>query len=185
MTTDAPINHVKSWLETIVIGLQLCPFAKQPFVKQTIHYHISDACTDEERIEELLGECRYLSNNPAIETTLIIYTHALADYFDYGQFMQWGQSSLKRQGYRGVYQLASFHPDYQFANTPENAAENLTNRSPYPIVHLLRESSLSNAVAQFPDTGTIPAKNRATMREMDDLRRRQLFAYLYKPIHTD
>ena len=179
MPTTEPITLTRQWLETIVIGLQLCPFAKKPFKQDGIRYALSSAVSDEERIDELIKECQSLDENKQIETSLIIYPQGLEDFFDYGQFVQWANSTIKNNGWQGVYQIASFHPDYVFANTHANDRENFTNRAPYPIIHLLRESTLAEAIDTFPDTESIPAKNIATMQALSEQEMQALFRYLW------
>lgn len=172
------LKHTQQWLEKIVIGLQLCPFAKKPFSQKTIRFTLSDAETDEDRIRELISECETLDKDSGIETSLIIYGHGLADFFDYTQFIDWANSTLKNNHWQGVYQIATFHPRYVFTNTHESDRENLTNRAPYPMVHLLRESRLQEAIELFPDTDTIVEKNIATMNELTDAKIKRLFHYL-------
>jgi len=172
------LKHTQQWLEEIVIGLQLCPFAKKPFSQKTIRYSLSDAKNDEERIAELITECETLDKDSGIETSLIIYSKGLSDFFDYTQLLDWANSTLKRHNWQGVYQIASFQPDYVFTNSQACDRDNLTNRAPYPIIHLLRESSLEAAIEQFPDTDTIVEKNIATMNNLTESDIKRLFHYL-------
>ena len=179
MQPTEPITLTRKWLESIVIGLQLCPFAKKPFKRDTIRYALSTAESDEQRIEELINECQTLDENNHIETLLIIYTKGLEDFFDYGQFIIWANSTLKNNGWQGIYQIASFHPNYVFANTNDNDRENFTNRAPFPIIHLLRETTLKEAIDTFFDTESIPKKNIETMEALSEQAIRSLFYYLY------
>jgi len=121
-----------------------------------------------------------LDENTKVETSLIIYPNGLDNFFDYSQLIDWANAHLKKQGWQGIYQIATFHPSYTFANTHSDARENLTNRAPYPILHLLREDDLQEAIDQFPDTQTIPDKNIATMNNLTEQDVKQLFYYLLK-----
>jgi hypothetical protein len=122
-----------------------------------------------------------LDNTPVkeIETTLLIIPLLLADFFDYTQFLLWAEKSLKRHGWRGVYQLASFHPHYCFAGAEPDDVENLTNRSPYPVVHIIREASLSKALEFFPDVERVPDNNRRRVDALTADEKRKIFPYLF------
>jgi uncharacterized protein len=171
--TSLPPSHegvtkqVKLWLETIVVGLNLCPFAKRELVKDRIRFFVSAATNEEMLLSDLEAELERLDRDTSIETTLIIHPQVLADFFEYQQFLIWADQVLKRMGLRGVFQIASFHPDYQFLNSVEHAPGNYTNRSPYPMLHLLREDSLANAIANFPDTDKIPERNIARLESLE------------------
>ena len=180
MSNEKIVYAVKEWIETIIVGLQLCPFAKKPYNQNSIRYTVSKKDTDEMRIEELIEECLFLDHHQDIETSLIIYPSALLDFFDYSQFIQWANSSLKAKGWQGTYQIASFHPEYEFANTDTNDRENLTNRSPYPIIHLLREDQLEKVIELYPDTSTIPDKNIETINCLSEKEIQQFFYYLFR-----
>lgn len=171
-------KHTQQWLNEVVIGLQLCPFAKKPFHQDTIRYIASKSLSDEERINELISECRNLDENRSIETTLIVYGKALSDFFDYSHFIEWANTTLKKNNWQGIYQIATFHPKYVFSNTENNDRGNLTNRSPYPIIHLLREETLQAVIESFPDTESIPEKNIETMNALTDTEIKRLFYYL-------
>ena len=115
----------------------------------------------------------------AIETTLLIIPNALQDFFDYTQFLLWAQSQLKRRGWLGIYQLASFHPDYCFAGVDPADSENLTNRAPYPIVHIIREASLEQALKYFEGVEEIPDRNRICVQSLTVEQKKNLFPYLF------
>lgn len=172
-TTDLPpplelvAEQVRHWLETIVIGLNLCPFAKRELAKERIRFFVSEATTEEMLVGDLEAELERLEQDSSIETTLIIHPRVLVDFFEYQQFLVWAERMLKRLGLRGVYQIASFHPDYRFRNSLEHAPGNYTNRSPYPMLHLLREDSLANAIANYPDTDKIPERNIARLESLE------------------
>ena len=182
MPQTSPPSHegvakqVKRWLETIVVGLNLCPFAKRELVKDRIRFFVSAATNEEMLVCDLEAELERLDRDPSIETTLIIHPQVLEDFFDYQQFLIWANQVLKRMGFRGVFQIASFHPDYQFLNSVEHAPGNYTNRSPYPMLHLLREDSLANAIANYPDTHKIPERNIAHLESLGHEQLRALFS---------
>jgi len=167
------------WLKEVVIGLQLCPFAKAPFQKKQIRFVPSEATTEEQLINELIEECQYLNRDQETETTLLICPELLSDFFDFCQFIQWAESTLKKQGWQGIYQLAHFHPDYCFTGCHPDDAQNLTNRSPYPILHILREASLEKALEHFEAPESIPEKNIQTMNAMSEADKRRYFNYLF------
>ena len=111
-------------------------------------------------------ELELLDSDPSIETTLLIHPKALENFDNYNQFLDDVDSFLVQMSFEGTYQVASFHPDYQFSGTEADAAENYTNRSPYPMLHLLREESLERAIAEHPDINQIPARNIALMNSI-------------------
>lgn len=162
------INETQSWLERAVIGLNLCPFAKAVHVKKQIRYAISDARDNETLLKDLIDEMLHLHDSPAdeLDTTLLIHPWVLADFLDYNDFLDVADAALDDANLIGELQIASFHPDYQFADAESTAIDNYTNRSPYPILHLLREASIERAVAAFPDASEIYERNIETMRKL-------------------
>ena len=160
------IESARWWVETVVIGLNLCPFAQEELINNRIRFVVSDATTEEQLLASLHTELALLDSNKAIETTLLIHPDVLADFDDYNQFLDYVDNLLAQMSYKGIYQVASFHPDYQFAGTNPDDAENYTNRSPYPMLHLLREASLERAIASYPDADKIPERNIALMETM-------------------
>jgi hypothetical protein len=179
------MNSVKQnvivWLNSVVIGLNLCPFAGKPTRENRVRFHISTAITEEEVLQDLVAEMEFLDKTPyvEIETTLVIVPNLLQDFFDYKQCLVWAQSQLKRQGWQGIYQLASFHPDYCFAGAEPNATENLTNRAPYPIIHIIREASLAKALEYFEGVEEIPEHNKACVDALSEEQKQKLFPYLF------
>lgn len=167
-TPEQAIAATRAWVDKAVIGLNLCPFAKAVQVKGLIRYVASAATTTDALAEELAQELRRLHAAAAdeIDTTLLIHPGVLTDFFDYNDFLGRADDILVDLGLEGELQIASFHPDYQFADAASDAIENYTNRSPYPTLHLLRESSLDAAVAAFPDASDIFEKNMETMRRL-------------------
>ncbi|MFS2136481.1 DUF1415 domain-containing protein [Duganella sp. Dugasp56] len=165
---DAVIAETVNWVEKAVIGLNLCPFAKAVHVKQQIRYVVCDADTPEALLEKLMEELEYLAeaDPDKVDTTIIIHPNVLADFEDYNEFLDVADAALEDMDLDGILQVASFHPDYQFADTHKNDIENYTNRSPYPSLHLLREDSVERAVEAFPEAADIFEKNIDTLRTL-------------------
>ena len=159
---------VRRWLERAVIGLNLCPFAKAVYVKEQVRIVVSDASTERALLEELGEEMARLRDTPAdeIDTTLLVHPQVLADFLDYNDFLDDADALVEAMDLDGVLQVASFHPHYQFAGTEPGDVENLTNRAPYPILHLLREASVDRAVAAYAEPEAIIERNVATVREL-------------------
>ena len=166
--TAAVVTATRVWLERAVIGLQLCPFAKAVYVNEQVRYIVSEAQTTDALREVLERELRTLAQADAsvIDTTLLIHPQVLTDFLDYNDFLDIAEATVEALGLDGVVQIASFHPAYQFAGTPRDDVTNFTNRSPYPMLHLLREASVSRAVAAFPDAPNIYQQNLETMRRL-------------------
>ena len=168
VTNEEAIAATKLWLERAVIGLNLCPFAKEVHVKKQIRYVVSAAQTPEDLLRDLLSEFEVLAEaSPAeIDTTLLIHPHVLTDFLDYNDFLEVVDAALEDVDLDGELQVASMHPQYQFADTEPDDITNYTNRSPYPTLHLLREDSIDEAVAAFPEAEQIFDKNIETMRKL-------------------
>nr|WP_315395671.1 DUF1415 domain-containing protein [uncultured Duganella sp.] len=162
------IARTVDWLEKAVIGLNLCPFAKAVHVKGQVRYVVSDADTPEQLLEKLMEELQYLADaDPErVDTTLLIHPRVLGDFEDYNEFLDVADAALEDLRLDGELQVASFHPQYQFADTHPNDIENYTNRAPYPTLHLLREDSVERAVEAFPEASEIFEKNIATLRAL-------------------
>lgn len=161
MENEIVIEAVKTWVETVVVGLNLCPFAKQALLANGVRFVVTEATTEEGLLAALQVELELLDQCSSIETILLIHPAVLRDFYDYNQFLDYADGLLIEMEREGVYQIASFHPDYQFGGTEPDDAENYTNRSPYPILHLIREASLEQAVANYPDSDKIPERNIA------------------------
>ena len=163
-----PIAQTRRWLERAVIGLNLCPFAKAVYAKQQVRFVLSDASTPEALLAELGEELLLLRDTPAeqVDTTLLIHPQLLGDFLDYNDFLETADALVETLDLDGVLQVASFHPDYQFAGSTPDAVENFTNRAPYPTLHLLREDSVSRAVETFPDPEAIVERNVDTLRRL-------------------
>ena len=156
------------WLERAVIGLNLCPFAKAVHVKQRIRYAITAAKTADELLAELENELLLLNQTDpeTIDTTLLIHPLVMGDFLDFNFFLDEADAMIRNLELDGVIQIASLHPQYQFAGTEPDDIENYTNRAPYPTLHLLREASIDRAVAAFPDAATIFEKNIETLQQL-------------------
>ena len=163
-----PVAATERWLERAVIGLNLCPFAKAVHVKRQIRYTASDATTEDELRVELQRELEFLArvDPETVDTTLLIHPRVLTEFGAYNRFLVAADKLVGESGLEGVLQIASFHPDYEFADTAPDAIENYSNRSPYPMLHLLREASVDRAVAAFPDAAAIYGRNIVTLREL-------------------
>jgi len=165
---DAVIAATRRWLERAVIGLNLCPFAKAVYVKEQVRYVVSSATTPEALLEQLMDELQYLSDTPSeqVDTTLLIHPFVLNDFEDYNEFLDVADAAVEDMQLDGELQVASFHPQYQFADTDVNDISNYTNRAPYPILHLLREDSIDRAVEAFPEAAEIFERNIDTMEKL-------------------
>lgn len=172
VAADAESNKIiavtRRWLERAVIGLNLCPFAKSVHVNGRIRYSVSGAQSTMELVTDLSTELRALrAADPAVcETTLLIHPRVLTDFVEYSLFLRAAERTVAKQGFADEFQVASFHPAYQFGDAGPDDVENYTNRSPYPMLHLLRESSIERAVAAFPDAAMIYEKNIETLRRL-------------------
>ena len=159
MDSTSIIESTKKWIERVVIGLNLCPFARRPFQQEAIRFTLTKSANEQELLAALHAELVFLHDNLYIETSLLIHPQCLVDFDDYNQFLQIAENLLEDMGVTGVFQIASFHPDYQFADTNPDDAENYTNRSPFPMLHILREQSLSQALQSYPNPDAIPQRN--------------------------
>lgn len=162
------IEATRHWLTRAVIGLNLCPFAKSVHVKDQVRYVVSHAIDEGALIDDLERELRWLAeaDPEQTDTTLLILPDVLQDFLAYNDFLYLAESLLQSLRLDGVLQIASFHPQYQFEGTEPDDIENFTNRSPWPILHLLREDSIERAVEAFPDAADIYERNEATMRKL-------------------
>lgn len=165
---ETAIADTVRWLERAVIGLNLCPFAKAPHVKGRIHHAVSCAENLRDLTLEVEAQLQVLQNTPAteIETSLLIVPHLLDDFLDFNDYLEEADRVLARMGLEGEYQIASFHPRYQFAGTAPDDITNYTNRSPYPTLHFIREASIDQAVAAFPQAETIYEANMQTLTHL-------------------
>jgi len=168
MTDEAVLAATREWLEKAVIGLNLCPFAKAVHVKRQIRYVVSQATDEEGLIEDLLHELQLLAAaDPVdIETTLLVHPYVLRDFLDYNDFLDIADAAVDELELDGVLQVASFHPDYQFADAAPDDMGHFSNRAPFPTLHLLREESVDRAVEAFPEADRIYEANITRLREL-------------------
>jgi uncharacterized protein len=168
---------VRQWVERAVLGLGLCPFAGEHWRAGRVRLAVTRAASEDLLLDDLRAEIATLdtTDSALLETTLLIIPNLLREFEDYNQFLDRVDELLDAHGWTGQFQIASFHPDYQFAGTQSDDPENLTNRSPYPILHVLRESTLSRVLSEHPDPEQIPETNIATLRALSEERRRQIF----------
>jgi uncharacterized protein len=162
------IAQTRHWLEVAVIGLNLCPFAKAPYSKDKIRFVVCSSKDEEGLLHSLSDELKLLENTPIdeIETTLLIHPDVLTDFFDYNDFLSLAEGLLTDHNLDGEIQIASFHPDYQFGGTQKEDPTNNTNRSPFPMMHLLREDSIDRALDSDQNADAIIERNTSTMREL-------------------
>jgi hypothetical protein len=170
-------SAVRQWLDRVVIGLNLCPFAAKPVRGGQLRVFVSAATTELDLLTDLQLELARLDETPPeqLETTIVVAPQMLADFLDYNDFLDRADELLQSFEWDGTYQVASFHPQYQFAGTEADDPENLSNRSPYPMLHLLREDSVEAAVEAHPDVDGIPEANIRRLRELTPEQRRALF----------
>jgi len=169
---------VRRWVDSLVVGLNLCPFAKTELINERVRFVECPAQSEVALLDALTIELELLETTPALETTLLVHPNVLHDFADYNQFLNEVDALLVGLQFEGVFQVASFHPDYQFGGTAIDAAENYTNRSPYPLLHILREASLERVIAAHPDTAEIPQRNVELMNSMGSAALRAMLARL-------
>lgn len=162
------VTRTRQWLETAVIGLNLCPFAKAVHARGQVRYVLSEATDEASLLADLLYELEalYDADPDTVETTLLIHPHVLGDFLDYNQFLALADAAVSELDLEGEIQVASFHPDYRFAGSAADDIANFSNRAPFPTLHLLRESSVARAVAAFPDAARIYERNIDTLRAL-------------------
>lgn len=167
MNQQADITqHTKNWLRDIIIKLNFCPFANREFLKNSIRYSVSQSTDLESGLHTLAKEFNHLDQNPKTETTLLIFPNSYTTFDDFLELIDYANQLLIELGYESIYQLAHFHPDYCFEGVQVDDASNYTNRSPYPILHIIREESLQKAIETHPDAGGIPDANIMLARKM-------------------
>jgi len=158
-TTDQIIAQTRKWITDVVVACNFCPFAAREVKRSSIHYQVETANSTEQCLTTFLQECKRLDEQPDIETVLIIFPQSFQAFDQYLDLVGLAEKLLKKKGYEGIYQVASFHPHYRFAGAPADDPANFTNRSVYPMLHLLREESIEAALRRYPDPDSIPAGN--------------------------
>jgi hypothetical protein len=165
MTSQIIIQQTQQWINDVVIGFNFCPFAKSEFVNDTIKYVVLQNANQKLSIEALLQECNWLNEHPETETTLVIFADSFLNFTNFLQLITASEHAVFKNNFEGIYQLAHFHPNYLFANSDENDAANFTNKSPYPMLHILRESSIDKALINYIDADKIPNRNIKVARK--------------------
>lgn len=177
---DPAIARTRAWVSTFIAAHTICPFAQRELERDSVRYVTVDASGGRVGVERaliaLIEECRLLDENEAIETTLIIVTAGLDDFETYLSALDTGERLMEAEGYEGIYQLASFHPDYCFADAEPDDVANYTNRSPHPMLHILREDRLEAALENFPHPERIPERNIRHTRAMGEAQLKALLA---------
>ncbi|EGQ7900400.1 DUF1415 family protein [Vibrio parahaemolyticus] len=179
---NAITQQVDQWLNDVVIGLNLCPFAAKPQRNKQIKIFVSEATQEEALLEDILLQLIELSTTELekLETTLVVVPNMLKDFWDYNFCIDWVEGLIKQQDWEGIFQVATFHPDYCFGGAAPEDDENLTNRSPYPIFHLIREESMEKVLKHYPDPESIPDTNIARVSALSEEERKKLFPYLFR-----
>lgn len=174
------IDDVNKWLKRVVIGLNLCPFAAKPYATGRVHIALSNSTNDTDLRRDLRDALVQLSDiDPNVrDTTILVVTDHLQDFLAFNEFLDVVDDTLADGGWEGVFQVATFHPDYQFAGTTKTDKSNLTNQSPYPILHILREDSVARALASVDNPQAIPRTNIMTVSRLDDDQIQDLFPYI-------
>ena len=165
MTPEQIIDRTKKWIVDVVIGCNFCPFAANVVRQQTIFYKVEENTEMDTCLDSFVHEMKRLDDDPGIETIFLIFPNAFQKFDDYLDLLSLAEDRLKRNGYEGVYQVASFHPLYLFTNSDENDPANYTNRSIYPMLHLLREESIDKVLENYKDPESIPTRNINFARE--------------------
>ncbi|HCG8551747.1 TPA: DUF1415 domain-containing protein [Vibrio parahaemolyticus] len=179
---NAITQQIDQWLNDVVIGLNLCPFAAKPQRNKQIKIFVSEATQEEAMLEDILLQLIELSTTEPekLETTLVVVPNMLQDFWDYNFCIDWVEGLIKQQDWEGIFQVATFHPDYCFGGAAPEDDENLTNRSPYPIFHLIREESMEKVLKHYPDPESIPDTNIARVSALSEEERKKLFPYLFR-----
>lgn len=164
-TTEQIIVQTKKWITDVVIGCNFCPFAAKEIKKQTVHYQVENSNNIAASLDAFLQECIRLDEDEDIVTTLLIFSDGFQQFDDFLDLLADAEDLLIQNNYEGVYQVASFHPQYIFGGAPVNDAANYTNRSVYPMLHLLREAQMDEALERYPNPDNIPDDNILFARE--------------------
>lgn len=172
--------EVFSWIERVVVGLNLCPFSAKPFRNKLIRVQVFEGSDHESLLNFLHNELLLIADAEltVVETAVLAIPNMLLQFHEYNDFLDVADALLDKFSWSGEFQIASFHPEYQFAGTAANAAENLTNRSPYPLLHIIREAELEKAIESFPGVELIPGRNIQRMEGLSIDDRNRLFPYL-------
>ncbi len=159
------IEQTKKWITSVVIGCNFCPFAAKEMKRQTVHYQVENSTDKAVCLQVFMDECARLDKEENIVTTVLIFPNGFEQFDDFLKLVEEAENLLEANDYEGVYQVASFHPQYIFGDAPVNDAANYTNRSIYPMLHLLREAQIDEALERYPDPEKIPDNNIHFARE--------------------
>lgn len=159
------IQKTKNWITDVVIACNFCPFAAREIHRGSVHFEVQKNATIQTALNTLNTLLLQLNSTKEIETTLLIFSNSFLDFNEYLNLVDYSERFLKKNNYEGIYQVASFHPDYLFAGSNSNDPSNYTNRSPYPMLHILREESLTKAIDSYPDIENVPERNIAFTKE--------------------
>ncbi len=155
------IAQTKKWVTDVVVGCNFCPFAAKEVKKDSIYYEVLHDATIKNVLDAVMAAMHQLDADDSIETSLLILPGSFKSFDDYLQLLELSESLLAKENYEGIYQIAGFHQDYLFAGTTNDDPSNYTNRSPYPILHFLREDSVSIAVDSYAGIDEISPRNIA------------------------
>ena len=180
-TKQDAISATQAWVQSVVVGLNFCPFAAKEVANKTIRYQTSGAQDLQSALELLAAECEGLDQDSEIETTLLIFTKGFVEFYPFLDLLDLANQLIDDRGYEGIYQLASFHPDYCFADVQSDDPSNFTNRSPFPMLHILREESLERVLEKTANPEKIPEKNIRLARELGTEKLQQLLEHCIKP----
>lgn len=157
--TNVIIQQTENWIKSVVIDLNFCPFAAKALLQKSIRYQVLTNVNIAQSVNAVICELQLLDVNPQYETAFVIFSSDFVVFDDYLKLVKKVESQLKKNNYSGIYQIASFHPEYIFAGSDDNDPANYTNRSVYPMIHILREESLTKALSLYPHPETIPENN--------------------------
>lgn len=162
------VQKTKTWLKDFVIGLNLCPFAHRPYSRDIIRYSLSPFINVDEFVVGFYFELQKLARTPKnkLSTTLMIIEQGLEDFEYYLDILETCEDVLAHSEYKDVFQIASFHPEYYFAQTEKDDVTNFTNRSPFPMIHIIRTEEVEEAIKSFDHPEDIPLRNKALMIKM-------------------
>jgi len=175
LSDELVTTQTMKWVKNFIVDLNICPFAKREVERESVSIVVLRSKKTQVALEELMAEVQWLDEHPETETTLLVFPTLFSDFYRYLDFVDLAENLMFEQECEGVYQLATFHPDYCFSGTEPNDVSNYTNRSPYPMLHLLREASVDKAIGFYGDTDVIPEQN---IEKMDELGKDKLEAIL-------
>ncbi len=180
MKPEEVIQHTKNWIQNVVIGCNFCPFASKVFLGAKLKYVVVPEATSETALEALIQEFKHLDTHKETETTLLIFPGSYKKFFDFLDLIEEAEDLLEDEDYEGEYQVAHFHPEYIFGGVEADDASNYTNRSPYPMLHILREDSVTKVVQAFPQAKLVPKQNIKFARDKGPAYFQQLLENTFK-----